>query len=296
MRDSLLEIQKFEQEIKKGLLKYLYFCYAQEPFFLFEAGRLIRKNFDSISIEIYDSPEDVDTNFFASASLFTPKRILLIYNFEKIKKTEKRIEWLKKIKAQRNEAVNLIILCNASYKDISEEVNFIKKSVESNRDKERSLATVYNFDVLEKDLPAWITYKASQFGISLKPDAVYYLIDITGGQPGLISSEIEKISLLSDKSHIGLFDIKDILTELGEFTAFDLVDAIKKKNKERAFKLLDKLQNTEPDMILGALNWYYTNKTDADEKVYSLLYKTNLSLRQARSLSLDMLIYELMKQ
>lgn len=123
---------------------------------------------------------------------------------------------------------------------------------------------------------------------------IYYLIDITGGQPGIISSEIEKISLLSDKSHLGLFDIKDILTELGEFTAFDLIDAIKKKDRERAFKILDKLQNTEPDMILGALNWYYSNKKDSDEKVYSLLYRTNLSLRQARSLSLDMLVYELL--
>ncbi|GAB5046261.1 DNA polymerase III subunit delta [Thermodesulfovibrio sp. TK110] len=295
MRDSFLEIEKFEQEIKKGFLKYLYFCYAQEQFFLFEAGRLIRKNFDLISIETYDSPEEVDTNSFASASLFAPKRILLVYNFEKIKKTEKRMEWLQKIKAQSNVSVNLFVLCNASYRDISEEVNFIKKSAEGGINKERFNAAVYNFDIHERDLPVWITYKASQFGIYLKPDAVYYLIDITGGQPGLISSEIEKISLLSDKSNIGLFDIKDILTELGEFTAFDLVDAIKKRDRQRAFKLLDKLQNIELDMILGALNWYYTNKTDADEKVYSLLYRTNLSLRQARSLSLEMLVYELMK-
>ncbi|WP_353684838.1 DNA polymerase III subunit delta [Thermodesulfovibrio sp. 3907-1M] len=296
MRDSLLEIQKFEQEIKKGLLKYLYFCYAQEQFFLFEAGRLIRRSFDPISIEIYDSPEEVDTNSFESVSLFTPKRILLVYNFEKLKKTEKKIEWLKKIKARSNTYVNLIILCNASYKDISEEINFIKKAADGSSDKERFSATVYNFDIHERQLHAWITYKASQFGISLKPDAVCYLIDITGGQPGLISSEIEKISLLTEKSHIGVFDIKDILTELGEFTAFDLVDAIKKKDRQRAFKLLDKLQNIEPDMILGALNWYYNNKTDTDEKVYYLLYRANLSLRQARSLSLDMLVYELMKE
>lgn len=286
MKEYLLEIQKFEEEIKKGPKKSLYFFYAQEQFFLFEVGRLIRKNFNSISIEIYDSPEEIDISSFVSFSLFTPKRIVLVYNFEKIKRTEKRIEWLKKIKTSINGSVNFIVLCNALYRDISEEISFIK---------EIKNAVVYNLDIHEKELPTWILYKASQFGITLKPDVIYYLIDITGGQPGIISSEIEKISLLSDKSHLGLFDIKDILTELGEFTAFDLIDAIKKKDRERAFKILDKLQNTEPDMILGALNWYYSNKKDSDEKVYSLLYRTNLSLRQARSLSLDMLVYELLK-
>jgi len=289
----MLEIQKFEQDIKKGLPATLYFCYAQEPFFLFEAARLVRNNFDPISIETYESAEEVDASSFNTSSLFTSKRILIVYNFEKIKKTEKRIEWLKKVIHSISTSVSLIILCNASYRDIAEEIKFIKKTAED--DTVRLSAVVYNFDIPEKDLPVWITYKASQLGKTLKPDAAFYLIDITGGQPGLISSEIEKIALLTETSSVGLFKIKDILAEIGEFTAFDLIDAIKKKDRERAFRILEKLRNVEPDMILGALNWYYANKTEADERVYSLLYKANLSLRQARSSSLDMLLYELIK-
>lgn len=284
----MLEIQKFEQEIKKKLPKHLYFCYAQEEFFLFEAARLIRKNFDSISIETYESVEEIDLTSFASSSLFSQKRILLVYNFEKIKKAEKRIEWLKKVIETRASSATVCVLCNASYKDISEEVKFLK-----NLD---DLCRVYNLDIQEKDLPAWIIYKLREFGKTAKPDAIFYLIDITGGQPGLISSEIEKIALLTEKPSIGLFEIKDILTELGEFTPFDLIDAIKKKDTQRAFTILNKLQNTERDMILGALNWYYANKTDAGQKVYSLLYRTNLALRQARSCALEMLVYELMKE
>ncbi len=282
----MLEIQKLEKEIKEKLPKTVYFCYAQDSFLLFEAVRLIRNNFDSIAIETCESTEEIDMASFASPSLFSSKKILLVYNFEKIKKTEKRVEWLKKITPYGHKSVSLIILCNASYKEISDEIAYLKKDKNF---------LIFNLDIRKEDLPAWISYKAIQNGITLKQDAVYYLIDITGGQPGLISSEIEKISLLTDKSNIGFFEIKDILTELGEFTAFDLVDAIKKKNKEKAFNLLERLKNTEPDMILGALNWYYTNKEDTDEKVYSLLYRTNLSLRHSRSCSLEMLVYELLK-
>jgi len=282
----MLEIQKFEQEIKKGLPKILYFCYSQEPFFLFEGIKLIRKNFDPISVEIYESPDEIDKNSIVSTSLFTQKRILIVYNFEKIKKTEKRIDWLKRV-INQNTTISIIIMCNVSFKELSEEISYLKKDKNS---------TIFNFDIPEKDLPEWIKYKASEQGINLKPNAVFYLIDITGGQPGLISSEIEKIALLTEKSSIDLFEIKDILTELGEFNAFDLIEAIKRKNKEKAFRILDKLKNMEPDIILGALNWYYSNKAESNEKIYSILYNANLSSRQSRSCSLDMLVYELMKE
>ncbi|MEN2994059.1 MAG: DNA polymerase III subunit delta [Thermodesulfovibrio sp.] len=282
----MLEIQKLEREIKAKLPKRVYFCYAQDNFFLFEVVRLIRSSFDSIMIENFDSPDEVEITSFSAPSLFSSKKILIIHSFEKIKKAEKRIEWLKKVTSQQYDSFSIIILCNASHREIFDEIAYLKKDKNS---------MVFNLDLQKEDLPAWILYKANKKGITLRQDAIYYLIDITGGQPGLISSEIEKISLLTDKSHLGLFDIKDILAELGEFTAFDLVDAIRKRDKKRAFQMLDKLKNTEPDIILGALNWYYTNKTEADERVYSLLYKTNLALRQARSCSLDMLLYELLK-
>jgi len=283
----MLQIQELEREIKKGLLKLIYFCYATEPFFLSEVSKLIRKNFPLISIETYESVEDIDmTTLISSYSLFSDKRILLIYGFEKIKKTEKKVEWLKKVVNTRSTSVSLVILCNASNKDLSDEIAFLKK--EKN-------CLIFNLDIHERDLSEWINYKASQHGINLKADAINYLINITGGQPGLISSEIEKIALLTESKFVGLIEIKDVLAELGEFTAFDLIEAIRKKDRQRAFSILEKLRNVEPDMILGALNWYYTNKTEASEKVYSLLYRANLALRQARSLSLDMLVYELMK-
>lgn len=287
----MLEIQKFENEIKKGLPKPLYFCYTTESFFLFEASRIIRKYFPSIAIETYESAKNIDIkSFMASQSLFSEKRVAIIYNFEKIRETHKRIDLLNKMLINSSPSVKIVILSNASIKDLSQELDFLKKKN----------SVIYSLDINERQMSAWISYKAKEHGIIFKPDAIYCLIDIASGQPCLISSEIEKIALLTNKSEIGLFDIKDILFELGEYTAFELAIAIERKDKEETFKILEKLQNIEPDMILGALNWYYSNKTHGLSEsersyIYSLLYRTNLAMRQTPSSSIDILVYELLK-
>lgn len=282
----MLQIQKFELHIKKGLPEKLYLINAIEPFFLFETVRFIRKNFDPLCIETFESPEDVtSTALMTTHSLFAEKRVLIIHNFEKLKKTEKRIQWLNNVINSVSPPITLIILSNTSNKDIFEELAFIKKEKISH----------FNLDIDESALEQWIIYKASEQGINLKSDAISYLIDITNGQPGLISSEIEKIALLTEKTLLGLLDIKEILSDIAEYKAFDLIDAIERKDRKKAFKILEQLKTTDADMVLGAINWYYSRKPDADEKFYSLLYRTNLSLRQARSLSLDLLLYELLK-
>lgn len=283
----MLGIQEFEKEVKQGLPRFINFCFSSEYFFLSEAARLIRKNFESLIIETYENPEDIDINSLINTNpLFSSKRILLIYNFEKITKKDRKISWLNRISKAQSPLISLVILCNSSLKEITDEINFIKQQKNS---------ALFNLDVSEKDLFSWINYKASQVGINLKTDAISYIISITGGQPGLISSEIEKIALLSSRTELGLFDIKDILSELGEFSAFDLVDAVRKGDKKRAFALLDKIKFIEPDLILGALNYYYSTQAEADEKVFSSLYRANLSLRQGRLCSIEILLNELFK-
>lgn len=283
----MLQIEEFEKEVKRGLPNTVYLCYTTEPFFLSEASKLIREKFNSISIETYESLEELNVSTLAlETSLFAEKRILLIYNFEKIKKPEKRLNFIKKITEINTSAVKIIILCNASLKDISQEIDILKKNKN---------CAIFNLSLSERELPLWIKHRASREGINLSPDAIYYLIEITGGLPGLISSEIEKLAILTDKTNISVFDIKDILTETGENTVFDLIEAINKKDIQNAFRILRNLDSVEPDQILGALNWFYSNRAQGDMKVFELLYRTNLSLRQARLCSLELLIYELLK-
>ncbi|GAB6183987.1 DNA polymerase III subunit delta [Thermodesulfovibrio hydrogeniphilus] len=283
----MLAIQRLEDDVKKGLTSQLYFCYSNDGFLLSEAVKLIRAHFPPISIETYESLEEIDIATLTSAtSLFAERRILLIYNFEKIRKKDKRIEWLKKIVEKKASHITVFFLCNAEAKELAEDINFLKGHFRFG---------IFPLDIQERDLHEWIIYKASKSGLKLRRDAIDYLIDLTAGQPGLISSEVEKISLLVNQSEIGISDIKEILAENAEYSSFDLIDAIQSKDKGKAFKILQSLQNTESDMILGALNWHFTYRAKADLKLYSLLYKANLSLRQAKPCVLDVLVYELMQ-
>lgn len=282
----MLQIQRFEEQIKKGLPEKIYFLFAIEPFFLFEAVRLIRKGFAPISIETFESPEEVDTTaLMTTHSLFAEKRIPIVHNFEKIKKTEKRIEWLTKVTNTVKPPITLIVFSNTSAKDIMDELEFIK----------RERIFFLNLDVSERDLEEWIKYKASQEGIKLNKEAISYLIDITNGEPGLLSPEIEKIALLTEKPSLGVSDIRELLSEVAEYKTFDLIEAVERKDVNRAFRILEQMKTTDVDMILGALNWYYSRKPDTDRKIYQLLYNANLSLRQSRLLSLELLLYELLK-
>lgn len=282
----MLQIQKFQSEVKKGLPENIYFIYASESFFLFEAVRLIRKGFESITIEPYDSPENLkSTDLLITHSLFSEKRVLIVHNFEKIKKTDQRIQWLIWVKQNITYPITLVIMSNTSSKDIYDELEFIKKEK----------IVQFNLDINENDLEKWIAYKASEYGINLKSDTISYLIEITNAQPGLISSEIEKISLIKESANIGIMDVRDILSDIAEYKAFDLIEAIDRKDRKKAFRILEQIKTTDTDLVLGALNWYYSRKSNVDKEVFSLLYRANLSLRQGSSISLDLLLYELLK-
>ncbi|MEJ5227743.1 hypothetical protein [Thermodesulfovibrio sp.] len=283
----MLAIKKLEEEIKKGLPLNIYLCLSSDLFFLSEVKKLLLENFPPLSVEVYETTEEVDKKItISSISLFSEKRIIVVYNFEKIKKLEKRIEWLEDITSAKFKNVSMLILCNASSKDIAEEINYLKK---------KKNVAIFNLEVSERELAEWIVYKSEKLQIKLSRSAIYYLIEITGAQPGLISSELEKISLLIDNSNVDISDIKEILTETLEYKAFDLVEAIKKKDFSVAFKIINNLQPSDYDMVLGALNWHFSNRIAMNERVYSLLYSTNVALRQGKSCSLELLLYELLK-
>ena len=283
----MLPIKQFEEAVKKGLPAPLYFIYSLEKFFLLEAVSLIRENLDALSIESFDSPDEVDISALRTThSLFADRRILIIHNYERIKKEEKRIEFIKRLRRDLSSYVSAVILSNTSKGEIQRELQFMKEEK----------INIFNLDLVENQLYEWIQYKAWKKGITLSRSAIIYLIEITNAEAGLISSEIEKIAILSDTKDLSVTDIKEILSDRGKYEAFDLIEAIKGKDFEKAFRILEQMKNTDADLLLGALNWYYSKIPEADSGVFYLLLRANLGLRQARHLTLEMLLYELLRE
>jgi DNA polymerase-3 subunit delta len=141
-------------------------------------------------------------------------------------------------------------------------------------------------DLRQQDFPLWIKDKARQRALVLTDRAIEYLLGVVGPDVGLLSSELEKCTLIG-KSPIDRDDLLGVVSGSGDYNVFDLVDAIKDKNIERVFKIAKALQGTaDPYSLLGAINWYYSRMSTQDksrtayyDRVFGLLNEADIGIK-----------------
>ena len=104
----------------------------------------------------------------------------------------------------------------------------------------RSLKPI-SLDIRESEIPYWIKQRAGMKGIEISDDAADYLIGLIGPDMGLLSAEIEKISLLG-KKRIDVDDISDIIAGGRLYSIFDLVNALREKDAEKVFRIYKTLE------------------------------------------------------
>ena len=103
--------------------------------------------------------------------------------------------------------------------------------------------------------------RAKVKGLEISDEASDYLIGLIGPDLSLLSSEIEKISLLG-KQAIDVNDIVDIVTGGRLYGIFDLVDALREQDAEKVFAIYRSMRETAEDYsLIGALNWQYGTQT-----------------------------------
>ena len=125
------------------------------------------------------------------------------------------------------------------------------------RDRLRRVKSV-SLDIRETEITYWIKQKVGLKGLEISDAAADYLIGLIGPDMGLLSSEIEKISLLG-KKRIEIDDISEIIAGGRTYSIFDLVEALTEKNAEKIFKIYKTLSETADDYsLIGALNWQYS--------------------------------------
>lgn len=145
----------------------------------------------------------------------------------------------------------------------------------------------FTLDIRQQDLPFWIREKARQKGLDLTNEAIDYLIGITGSDIGLISSELEKFTVLGNKS-IGLEDIRGLIKFNGDYDAFDLVNGLKERNAEKVFRVARVLlESQEPYSLIGAINWHYGQMAIREkgrdtayyERVFGILSEADIGIK-----------------
>lgn len=263
-------------EIKKGLKAPAYLLYGESHFLLKEAlfmtSRIVPKDrrefcLDVIDMEESDRPSiDSIIDILNTMPFLSEKRYVVIENAQSMKKGE--ISTIIGYISNPSPYSVLVILHRGKLKDEFKELSERVKSI--------------SIDIRPQDIQPWVKEKARQKGIELTNGAVDYLIGITGQDIGLISSEIEKITLLG-KGYIDASDISNIMKDEGNHDVFELIEAIKRNDKEMVFRILGSLlDSVEPQSILGALNWHFSRLKGEDrslERVFNLLHEADSALK-----------------
>ncbi len=247
-----MSIKNFLQEIEKGLTSSIYLLYANDQYLLKEAALAVKRTIPeserdfSFNIFDIDSTDEIPAfeqiiDVINTIPFFGQRRVVILENFQKLSKKDfKKLE---------------IYMANPSTRTV---LIMLHNGIPKKEQRERLKGVkIISLDIREQELPFWIKQKAKQRGVEISDEAIEYLIGVIGPDIGLLSSEIEKFTLL-ENAKVSTNDIAEIVKGSGDYDVFDLVEALKRKDSEKVFRIYRALSETQESYsLLGALNWQY---------------------------------------
>jgi DNA polymerase-3 subunit delta len=271
-----MSIKKFFDELQKGLKAPVYLLYSEEGYLLKEALSAVKKTVPEAERDFLyhvfdmDSPEAPGVEQIIDVLYTVPflggRKVVAVDNSQKI--PDKEIKKLVPYISSPSPDSLLIILYTGALKKAHREA--LKG------------ARPIPMEIKERDFPLWLRERASQSGLSLTPQAVEYLMGTIGPDAGLLSSEVEKLTL-SGKKKLDVDDIREIVKGAGGYDVFDLIDALKAKRPDEVFRIYRVLSETqEPYSLLGAINWHYGRFPAKDRKrVFTLLHEADFMIKSS---------------
>ncbi|MBE0427470.1 MAG: DNA polymerase III subunit delta [Nitrospirae bacterium] len=297
-----MSFQSFLNEIDRVLPDPVYLLYASDPFLnkeaIYEITKLVPDDEREFNLHIFDltftgeenpSFEHV-LNVANTISFFGSRRFtVLAVNLQKLPKRD--LERLKNYVSNPAPNAVFVILHEGG----------IKKEIKEGLKNLKSIS----LDIRESEIKAWIRQKSRAKGIEISDGASDYLLGLTGNDLGLLSAEIEKISLLG-KERIDVDDISDIITGGKYYNIFDLTKALMRKDADTVFRIYKTLKSSAEDYsLIGVLNWQYGHnlysghRPKSDNyflKAFELLNRVDIDIKSSgRNFPLEYLLIKLLR-
>lgn len=286
-----MSIKQLHQELSRGMPAPVYLLYSTEDFLLYEALSAIREkcgDSSGFNFDVYDlkSPDDSIPlerilDILNTMPFISSRRVVVILNIQKLAK--KDVQKLEAYLLNPSGSSLLVMLhTGAAPKLFSPTLSGKLKTIA--------------VSVQEKELPLWIKERASQKKVRLSDRAVEYIISMAGTDLGMLSAEVEKLACFARPEEgrvIDVDDIKEIVYSGAEYSAFNLLDALKRKDAREVFRIFESITKTqEPQMLLGALNYYYGRKGN---QTTSLLHAADVALKTSHKYVMEDLLVKLLK-
>ncbi len=257
-----MSLLRFLERFKKQK-KAKYLLYGDDDFLFLEAIDLVRSSIPPderiFSLEIHDCGK---TEGFVSIleslrtpSFFGKEKTFVIDNLQTLKNDE-----IKRLASLLEEIGDTSIVLLYRNKDTHSVRNILNMAIQ------------IQLNLYEKEVPQWFKRRASMYGINLSDEAINYIIEFTGSEPALLLCELLKL-YSTGETGFDLQEIKDLLTSYSDYDLNDLIKEIKKKNRREVIKIIRSI-NMEPEIIIGALNRYFSSTPDYQKIIESLFELT----------------------
>jgi DNA polymerase III delta subunit len=296
-----LSLKQFQQESEKGFPSPVYLLYSTESFLLYEALTVLKGHFqdpalfnlETIDLASADEklPAEKIMDILNTLPFLSSKKTVVLRNVQKWTKKEaqKFGEYLK----HPSDSALLVMLFEGTAPDMFDPA--MMKVV-------KSIA----LSVAEREIPSWISERAAKKGIKFTQAAIDYIITFAGTDLGMLHSEIEKFALSEKERVVDIEEVRGIVYAGAEYGAFDLVNALARKDAGQVFRICENLERTmEPQMLLGALNWQYSNSGSRGripgldrkklERVFTLLHEADIAVKTSHSHVMEDLLIKLLK-
>lgn len=315
-----MSIKQLINECGSGYKSPVYLIWCEDDFLYTEAMNIIRGGGEQIVdiFDLFDTSQQISMgsiiDLLNTVSLFSQRQIVVIRNFQKIGK-EKNIENAarrpsvveedknigkdkrdkKAGKGKLESFINYIKSPSANsvlfifHKKVKDKNKGFKDSavvdslISSSKDVNGKLVIeVIDINITKKDLPAWIVSKAEALGITISKEAAAFMSEIYGDNLGMLSNELEKLSLLGKKDRAyTIDDVSEVFYGEKEGNTFQLTEKIVKRDKVKAIEILNLvISKTDPLMLLGALNWKLSTIHDTRlVKCLEILIDTEMRLK-----------------
>ena len=203
-----------------------------------------------------------------TAPVFNPTRLIVLNNADKFKKNSNALKALCGYLENPCLTTCLIVLHNDSKKSKKD------KTLENSLS---DLGVSIDFtDLKGVSLNAWINDKAKSAGFSFEQEALFTLVDQTGGNMQAISTELEKLFLYKQTSADKKITQSEVLASIGfnkEENPYALSNAIMDGNKTLALTVVDNMlkEGQTPVSLLAQISM-------CTEKMFRIKHLKNAGL------------------
>jgi DNA polymerase-3 subunit delta len=277
---------QLQKEIGAGRFKPAYYFYGEEDYRKTEAARFIVNNFipqqqrllNHVKLSVEKADFESICNEIAAIPMIGERRCVHIDNVQRLKPTQQK----RLFSLLEAPVPGLLVILSSPAAHTPDKKSAFLRDVSK-------VAEAVKFDRLTaNDARSRIERALRSSGFTYDAEAVNLLVSLTGGDFGGLSGELEKLSLSSEEhSHIGVAEVKSLVSSHEEFTIFELIDLIAAGETDRAlYVCYDLLQRgNKPVPILLMLSRHLMNlaKVIAGKKVAGHPFFVNKLRQQART-------------